>query len=264
MRQPITVETILATRGERLLRNGLITLRVQVPVYVWTEFLTHKRFARNASSSRAQKPDRHIDMGYYHPIAFYSDVGGMTVGNFIDEEKQQQAHAIWKDAWEYSVDAVRKLTALGVAREQANRLLPTIKMVRAIITGTESAWDNFLALRANPEADVAMQAFAYSVWDEIRSPRWVYAKEHIPFGPGVVSAVATIARVSYSGRSKTADHTLYQRLLTSGHFSPFEHVARLLDARDAKPSAVNSTPGDTAHGYAWQSYRTMLEYGEAW
>jgi thymidylate synthase ThyX len=109
------------------------------------------------------------------------------------------------------------------------------------------------------QAEIHIQALAEAMWDAMNesTPRKLNVGEwHIPFGNQIVFedtyafdheqnksnnedrlkiATAKCARVSYttvgstSSNSHTADIELYNRLLESGHMSPFEHCAQVME-----------------------------------
>jgi thymidylate synthase ThyX len=89
------------------------------------------------------------------------------------------------------------------------------------------------------QAEIHIQALAEAMWDAMNesTPKVLQAGEwHIPFGEEDVKiATAKCARVSYttvgstSNNSHTADIELYNRLLESGHMSPFEHCAQVME-----------------------------------
>lgn len=281
------VELVKATRGLRDTRNGLITFRIEVPLFVWTEVLTHRRFSRNASSARAMSTNRYLDMGNYTPETFYSGGKGMQSSN-TPIKQQWLARLMWNSAFMSASFYTRVLERLGVAKEQRNRLIPPSKYVAAIVTGTEDAWRHFLMLRNNSSADKAMQYLARHVEKNIHdlnnpdvssSRHWNYNDWHIPYDPmegdfkqRAKIASARIARVSFNRppNSKT-DMELADSLLRDKHLSPMEHIAVFvkspgLSALCCKPKdTVQSGIAISTHKYGWldswgwQTYRSMVE-----
>ena len=89
------------------------------------------------------------------------------------------------------------------------------------------------------QAEIHIQALAEAMWDAMNesTPKVLQTGEwHIPFDEEDVKvATAKCARVSYttvgssSNNSHTADIELYNRLLESGHMSPFEHCAQVME-----------------------------------
>jgi hypothetical protein len=88
------------------------------------------------------------------------------------------------------------------------------------------------------QAEIHIQALAEAMWDAYNEsgPKVLQTGEwHIPFGDDLQVATAKCARVSYttvgstSNNSHTSDIELYNRLLESGHMSPFEHCGQVME-----------------------------------
>lgn len=276
---------------------GLCTVVMTVPVYVWVEVLTHRRFARNAASARAMRDV--TSLGYYHPPTFYHRGKQMQSGSPITDERTSAAlHHTW-DAYHHRVSLmVGELERLsgdeGLANEQKNRLYPTTRMIRGVVTGTVSAWQAFLTLRDHPTADKAMQHLAARIRGALISARWHEDTVHAPmveYGD-VRAAVAAIARVSYdrfvpeqrtiNGMQRLID--LFTRLAADHHYSPFEHIAVWSDNAPIGPFAcqpddvylingelaggehTTDSVGNKRHDFwyrrpfaAWVSYRALID-----
>jgi thymidylate synthase ThyX len=143
-------------------------------------------------------------------------------------------------------------TWLNVHKQLANRLLEPFMWHTLIVTATE--WSNFFNLRAHPDAQPEIRCVAElmrGVWEgsaprELSEPEWHlplvgegggHADDHsLSFDDKRKVSVGRCARVSYlthgGRRDPKADITLHDRLLESGHLSPFEHVARPLASED--------------------------------
>lgn len=253
---------------------GLATFYLKVPVYVWTELLTHKRLVRNASSSRAQSTSRHLLNGQYVPDVFYGDKAGMRVGDILPAEMQTRAKEIYKEAWEQASLYVEALSSIGVSREQANRLLPTTKYIEGLVTATESAWSNFLYLRNSHSSDVAMHLVAGKIQEDLVSGEWVSRDYHFPFakyyGEDSNIMAGRIARISYSPSRSFSDQENFElgkRLRKDGHLSPFEHLA--IYKINPLTSALCSMDGDrefqvepnmgTERYFGWENLRVVIE-----
>lgn len=275
-------ELLLATRPLRTDSNGLATFVLEVPLYVWVELLTHKRPARNASSSRAQSYKRHSAMGYYTPPVFYSQGEFMRAGEPLPEEVQAELLEFWtllhQDIYERIDAKLGSLKARGYtwAKEQVNRLLPTTKLVRGVMTATEDAWGKVFALRNHPDADRTMQEVAAGMQAELERAYWWRADYHIPFDDNPraprdyeefdarakVSA-ARLARVSNGqpGPGQRPDEVLASDLLRDQHFSPFEHIARWVSYPLTSALAVKAEDfySDNEGIWGWENYRSELE-----
>jgi hypothetical protein len=266
--------------------KGLATFVVEVPVYVWTELLTHKRLVRNASSSRAQSSKRHQGMGWYTPPTFHQQGTFMQGGDPFPEDVQKELAAFWEDlhhSVQGRVNAVNfRLEQQGYkwAKEEVNRLLPTTKMVRGVVTATTSAWAAFLKLRANPSADRAMQNLAQDILVTLEGAPLVISDYHIPFdekgGPVAdvadyyercMVAVPRLARVSTGapGPGRRSDGELFNDLLGQQHLSPFEHCARyttfpMTSALAVKPEDFGYSESPQGWGVrGWENYRAEIE-----
>lgn len=267
---------LLATRPKDIVLPdglGLITMQLECPLYVWTELLTHRTLARNASSGRAMSVDRYAGMGFYVPDVFVQQGNGMQSSD-TPIKYQALARLVYTAHWHLSVNAARILAKLGVAKEQANRIIPPTKIIRGIVTGNEWAWGNFLRLRYAPEADKAMRELAYSINYNIKHIRWNMDTVHMPmkqsneallamgldlsFANHVAVAAARIARVSYARQTGKDDKALSRSLRASGHLSPFEHIA--VWTENPKPSVfTHNGTYKQKPTEGWESYRCFLE-----
>lgn len=99
---------------------------------------------------------------------------------------------------------------------------------------TEEKWQSI----NKSQAEIHIQALAEAMWEAMSNstPKILHVGEwHIPFSDDPQIATAKCARVSYttvgstSSNSHTADIELYNRLLESGHMSPFEHCAQVME-----------------------------------
>jgi len=278
----IKAEVLLATRHTEKSKTGLVTIVLEVPYYVWVEFLTHRRISKNATSNRAMKMEKNVEMGYYIPDTFYTQGEGMASSR-VPVENQLKAKETWQMVWGYSVSCFNGLTQLGVSREQASRVLPAFKMMKGIATATEDAWAKFLELRDNPLADVAMQEFAAKVKLAIENAQWNIHFQHVPYmtydqgepnypwNVVVLECAARIARVSYDkAGSGKSDYELGKRLLKNKHMSCFDHIAIYRDEPDLSPLTCKqedmSHLNDLGDGFlvpqGWETARCMIERGD--
>jgi thymidylate synthase ThyX len=132
---------------------------------------------------------------------------------------------------------------LNVHKQVANRLLEPFMWHTVIVSST--TWGNFFNLRCHPDAQPEIRLIATkmreacerSVPTRLEPDEW-----HLPLVGEAEReetssaeelakiSIGRCARVSYlthaGTRDLTADVTLYDRLLESGHMSPMEHVAR--------------------------------------
>jgi hypothetical protein len=258
---------------------GLATFEVEVPLFVWVHFLTHKRLARNASSARAQSPARRLLKGFWTPERWKAKGQHMSPGEALPEILQAELTTRWEQLHDHVAAEVHKMTLLaraagfqGVANEQINRAFGTSQYMRGVLTGTIAAWESIFALRAHPTADELTQEAARRMQELIAATPAAEATLHAPYSDDPLApprseawrtAAARIARVSNGapGPGRRSDLELAQDLLDERHMSPFEHIA--LWTPYPLRSALYSSPDDgvTVGGvpYGWTNYRAMLE-----
>lgn len=231
------------------------TFELYYPRIIHAEFMTHRVFSRNASSSRAIPVKRMIEEHCdYHPDNWRANQAGMQPGKFLDKETSQRANDVWTSARQTAVLRARGLMDLSVAKEQANRLLEPFMYIKVLVTATD--YDNFFSLRAHPDAQWEIQQLAYEMKKQYEASEPKERYFHLPYAmylyeafpdldlkkaksgvidPGVwhscvKQSVARCARVSYfshDGKESTMekDIKLYERLIESKppHASPAEH-----------------------------------------
>lgn len=236
----------------------LTTFVLTYPRFAHAEFLTHRMFSRNASSSRAIPVKKQIQMVIDNPaipLKFTKNKKGMQ--GDIPILEQEKAVKIWLDARDQAVKYSDLLADLEVHKQYANRILEPFAHITVVCTATE--WSNFFALRYHEMALPEMCELAKQMWelysanepDSIADGDW-----HLPFvtleerkfihdNPNcygslqrgydmlIKRSVARCARVSYLNHdgevaSPEKDLELYHRLLGSKpiHASPAEHQAR--------------------------------------
>lgn len=238
----------------------LITLELKYPRFIHSEFMTHRVFSRNASSSRAIPVKRMIQDVLDDPampIEWGSNKPGMQAGEEIENIK------LAKDAWEFALaDAVshaESLADLALHKQIVNRILEPFQHISVVCTATD--WDNFFALRDHPAAQPEIRELARVMRNAIQGSVAVqlgWDEWHTPYltgGYGVFAdtpySAARCARVSYlnhdgSKSDYDKDLELSNLLRKERHASPFEHQAR-------------PTPGERhANFNGWKSYRAEL------
>lgn len=227
--------------GERL-----ISLEVKLPRVVLAEFNTHRVFSRNSASSRAipvEKMLRMVEEDPYIPTHWGQNQKGMQADVELDEAHQTWAVDEWMRNRDAAINGAGELLRLGVHKQITNRLLEPFMWHTVVVTATE--WSNWTHLRDNKMAHPEIQALAVCISEAISesTPKSLRDGEwHLPFVSEEEMNVkkdidlwkkvssGRCARVSYlthdGVRDPQADVDLHDRLLTAGHMSPFEHVAR--------------------------------------
>lgn len=280
----ITAKVIAHSRADNA--PDLITLQLRYPRFIHAEFMTHRVFSRNASSSRAIPIERMIQDVIDDPampVAWGSNKPGMQAGDEVSAYHRDCAKSYWLSARDEAVDHANSLVRHGLHKQIVNRLLEPFGHISVVCTATD--WQNFFDLRCHPDADPTMKALADAMREAIEGSE-AFAPEitpttvfwHLPYvtsddfkavhskigsdlgmncferALAMISA-ARCARVSYlnhdgSNPDIEKDLALAERLLASKHMSPFEHQAR-----------VTGDDGTALWGNftGWDQHRKMLE-----
>jgi len=255
--------------------SRLTTYKLTYPRFLHTEFMTHRMFSRNAQSSRAIPVLKRVQAVIDNPaipIVFTKNKPGMQGGEPLAD--QEEARRIWLEGRDAAVKIARKLAALEVHKQYANRVIEPYDHISVVVTATD--WGNWFSLRihgkALPEiAELAMQM--YSRQQESIPRQLQYGRWHLPFISDseeaewykthdesdepwdlVKRSVARCARISYLNHDGTAstieaDIALCDRLLKEVpiHASPAEH--------QAVPTLAHKYIGNF---YGWRQYRKFL------
>lgn len=141
-------KSILASRiGDNGAR--IDTLQLRYPRIIHAEFMTHRVFSRNASSSRAI-PTASLslrDADIFIP-KFRKNKAGMQPGEFLSPEEQARAETIWRSMAKLVLDGCKLLSekeGLNIHKQWANRPLEWFGFIDVVVTSTD--WKNFFALR---------------------------------------------------------------------------------------------------------------------
>lgn len=232
----------------------LKTMQLRYPKFIHGEFMTHRDFSRNASSSRAIPVERLIQDVLDDPampVSWGKNQKGMQAGEEHDAliylgdpatydrdgGIPTDAASAWLVARNRAVDMARRFAIAGYAKQVVNRIIEPYCHINVVVTATE--WDNFYALRRHADADPTMRALADAMWEAeqasepkllrpgawhlpyITTADWVLLEDgRITVTQLIQISTARCARVSYlthDGRRTTAqeDLELYKRLVGS-------------------------------------------------
>jgi len=259
----MTIEAKVVAHSSHPNSPDLITLQLRYPRFIHAEFMTHRVFSRNASSSRAVPVNKMIEDVLDDPAIpseWGSNQPGMQAG--VEVKDAGQAKEIWLAARDAAVNYAKEAAGVGLHKQVVNRLLEPFSHISVVCTATD--WDGFFTLRDHPDADPTIRELAVAMKAAIAASKPVALLEgewHVPYADFVlpVSGTARVdcsaarcARVSYlnhdgSGPLPIKDFRLKNRLLADRHMSPFEHQA-------------TPRPGERhANLNGWKSYRSVLE-----
>ena len=170
----------------------------------------------------------------------------------MDAFSAKACEKLWLDARDAVLAFARTLDGMGLHKQVVNRITEPWSHISVVCTATE--FDNFFALRCHPDAQPEIKALADKMRDLYfaNTPRLLkfgewhlpYIKDEERFAPGnrktsgelknlgslIKASIARCARVSYLTHDNQhptldLDVALHDRLFSSKHMSPFEHVA---------------------------------------
>lgn len=282
---PISAKVILDSISPDGVR--LTTLELCYPRFIHAEFMTHRVFSRNASSSRAipvKKMLENIRNEPAMPIHWGQNQPGMQADQEI--ANPEVAKQLWIEACEQACAMAERMLDLNIHKQVVNRITEPFAHIRVLVTATE--WENFFILRdhkdAQPEIhELAIQmkvALGASAPTLIPQGGWhlPFVREdelHLPTATLLKISTARCARVSYlthDGQAPTIekDIALYDKLITSkpAHASPTEHQAQpnlewtqnaVLNPVTNQYETVKVQPW-SGNFYGWRQHRKLIEH----
>lgn len=250
----------------------LTTMQLTYPRLIHAEFMTHRVFSRNASSSRAipvAKVIEQVRTNPAMPIHWGTNQPGMQAGAELSDSGIIDAKDLWLKSAIQACDVAENMMDMGLHKQVANRILEPFQFMQVVVTATE--WENFFNLRLHPAADpnihelarVMKEVYEKSVAalmvsdNDLHLP-YVTLEERVtlPLDDLIKASVARCARVSYLNHDKSEpdfekDVALHDMLFEAKHMSPFEHVA-----------SPDLSAGPESHWYGnfrnWIQYRTLI------
>lgn len=240
--------------------SRLTTFRLHYPRFIHSEFMTHRMFSRNASSSRAipvQKMISQISESPAKPIHWGANKPGMTADSESDElirddlGHHHRKEAYWQEAADEACRYAMGFSQAGYHKQIVNRITEPFQFMNVVATATD--FDNFFFLRyhedAQPEicelAKVMYEAYIDSEPELLQYGEWhtpyveherrgdsllyVSAGDYIPWQDALKISASCCAQASYRKLDTSLDKAfdIYDRLVESKpvHASPFEHIA---------------------------------------
>lgn len=256
----------------------ITTLQLRYPRFIHAEFLTHRNFSRNASSSRAIPTAALIEQvrtAPAMPVHWGKNQPGMQAREELASEwARDQVKEHWLAAAFDAVATAQSMLTIGAHKQIVNRILEPFLHIDVVVTST--SFTNFFALRDHPDAQPEMQSMAKamrraideSTPDHLDEGQWhtpyvnhqEYARFAVEDGDMTPMKLSTArcARVSYLKHDQTSpsiddDLRLYDRLVGSEprHASPCEHQATPF--ADPKQRSRNFV--------GWLQHRELVEQG---
>lgn len=258
--------------------ENLWTFELTYPRYIHSEFMTHRVFSRNASSSRAIPVKRMIEQVRNNPVVppkIFMNQKGMVGETEADPVTTTAFHVLWEEAAENACKTAEMMERLGIHKQHVNRILEPFQYIKVIVTATD--WYNFFVLRLAPDAQPEMRELANAIYDEMNRYHnkavgvLELDKEHSVVSLPYITdedikeigkeeyhtlmkiSAARCARVSYNNHDGSKpdikkDLELYGHLYNSKHMSPMEHTC-IRDEDYRKNANLNG----------WKSLRYLIE-----
>ena len=273
----IKAEVVLDTiwNGKRI-----TTLQLRLPRFILAQLNTHRVISKSTASSRAIPTSKLLEMvknDAVQPVYWGKNQAGMQASEEVDAETKEKALQEWRLAALNASKTAEKLLELGLHKQIANRILEPFMWAETIVTATE--WDNFFKLRLHEDSQPEIQELARCMKEAMDNSEPVKSKIHLPYitldemedyvqGSIAVDSeslnedlyryfvpisAARCARVSYLNHDQSnpvieKDLATAEKLLSAGHWSPFEHQAYAL------PEVV-----PCRNFIGWKQARTLYE-----
>jgi hypothetical protein len=263
----------------------LTTFEIECHRFIWSEFMTHKDFSRNAASSRAIPIQQGIDRVRNEPampVYWGKNQPGMQAAEELSTDSvtpdalnvfhdhfnkscnlstREIAELMWREAAASAANFAEKMNKLGMHKQLVNRVLEPFTMIRAVVTIDDLGFLAACKLRRHKDAQPEIHALFDEMNDawECSTPKALNEGDwHIPYGDNfphltieeqIKIGVSCAAQVSYRKNDTSLEKAekIFDMLLKSEvpHASPFEHVAQ-------------ATPGKHANFHNFKNYRTQL------
>lgn len=225
----------------------LTTMQLRYPRFIHSEFMTHRVFSRNASSSRAIPVAKMIEQVRNDPampIHWGKNQPGMQANEELQGDELALVQEGWRSAARAAANFASDMASNNAHKQIANRILEPFQFIHVIVTATE--WENFFDLRAHADAQPEIHELAVQMANAMSrsQPRLLDIDEwHLPYVTWTERtrhevdvclklSAARCARVSYLTHDGATplfekDMELYERLVGSKplHASPIEHQA---------------------------------------
>jgi thymidylate synthase ThyX len=256
----------------------LTTFEVTFPRIILAEFNTHRALSRNSASSRAipvEKMLARVEEDPYVPSHWGKNQRGMQAFEELGAAEQTAARDAWLTARDLAVKQTKALLGIGVHKQITNRLLEPFMWQTVVVSATD--WSNFFHLRCHRDAHPEIRLVAELMREALQAAQpapLAYGAWHLPLVEMGERAeggeplywqkvsVGRCARVSYlthdGRRDPAADVELHDRLLKSGHMSPFEHIARPVEESDL--AGPDAKAGERRREARFGNFRGWVQY----
>ena len=170
----------------------LTTFELRYPRFIHAEFMTHRMFSRNASSSRAIPVERQIQAiieDTAMPIHWGANQKGMQAHeetdspvaiegiwdfddgdgrvDYMHTDRLFTAEGAWLEARDRAIEVARGFVEAGYHKQVVNRILEPFSHIKVVCTATN--FENFFWLRRHPDAQPEIKALADAMYDALNA-----------------------------------------------------------------------------------------------
>lgn len=156
--------TVIADSVHHATGTRITTFELVYPRFIHSEFMTHRVFNRNASSSRAIPTSKFIEQVRNEPVIpshWGKNQKGMQAFEELSEDQRSDAIFIWNQAASSTATYAEMLRRGQVHKQIVNRILEPFTHIRVVVTST--SWANFYGLRDHEDAQPEIRELAQAM-----------------------------------------------------------------------------------------------------
>jgi hypothetical protein len=204
----------------------LVTFELQYPRIIHAEFMTHRVFSRNASSSRAIPVSRMIENVLANtamPAEWRMNEPGMQGFQTAPDDIAEVARQVMVMAAQSAVNFAKQLDCMGLHKQHVNRLTEPFQYIKVVVTSSQ--WKNFFGLRDHAAADPTIQKLArlmHEAYNASTPTKLSDLEHHLPY----------ITEEDF-------DRAELHRTQTGSQFTTLDFLLRMSAARCARVSYNN-------------------------
>lgn len=195
--------TVIADSVHHATGTRITTFELVYPRFIHSEFMTHRVFNRNASSSRAIPTSKFIEQVRNEPVMpshWGKNQKGMQAFEELSEDQRSDAIFIWNQAASSAATYAEMLRRGQVHKQIVNRILEPFTHIRVVVTST--SWANFYGLRDHKDAQPEIRELAQAMrkaHDESVPSKLSQGEWHLPY-------------IGFPDRSAAYSHCKHRRI----------------------------------------------------
>lgn len=156
--------TVIADSVHHATGTRITTFELVYPRFIHSEFMTHRVFNRNASSSRAIPTSKFIEQVRNEPVMpshWGKNQKGMQAEEELTPAEIVDAEFAWNQAATSAAIYAEILRRGQVHKQIVNRILEPFTHIRVVVTST--SWANFYGLRDHEDAQPEIRELAQAM-----------------------------------------------------------------------------------------------------